>query len=279
MNKKQQQQQPQSNDIQNQLGYKFDSINHVHTLGDKYLTGTSSVVDVLSKPLTWWASGLAVEKFGWLNPKTHTIQEVTDALEKGYDKVLGLDISDYKTLLADAYKAHSVKLKDTAVAGTDLHAELEKFVKWKMGIIQPQFPSPEFDIKIEPFIKWADKHVKKFLWSEAHCYSQNLFVGGITDAGAELNNGQIALIDFKSAKAAYDSHFIQAAGYALQISENGLWDSQGKNNKKLEKEIDQLIIVPFGAPVVEPVIKFNVADFKQGFVDCVHLYRLLGMDK
>ncbi len=259
--------------------YKFDAIEHVHTLDGKYLTGTSSVVNVLSKPLTWWASGLAVEKFGWKNPKTTAPAEVEAALEEGYNKVVNLEMSEYAKLLAEAYKAHSVKLKDTAVAGTDLHTELERFVKWKMNPPKGMFSDPIFDHKIDPFMAWTDKNVKKFLWSEAHCYSKELFVGGITDAGAELNNGQIALIDFKSSKDAYDSQFIQAGGYALQIEENGLWDSAGKHTKKLDKPIDQLIIVPFGAKIVEPVIKFNVADFKQGFVDCVHLYRLLGMDK
>jgi hypothetical protein len=255
--------------------YKFDAKEHVHTLNGKYLTGTSSVVNVLSKPLTWWAAGLAVEKFGWKNPKLYTAREVDEAAIHGLERVKEMNLDEYQKLLADAYKAHSVKLKDSATKGTDLHEELEKFVKAEMGISKDY----AFEPVINSFVQWSEKHVKRFLWSEAHCYSETMFVGGISDAGAELNNGQIALIDFKSSKDAYDSHFIQAAGYALQIEQNGLWDSSGKHTKTLDQPIDQLIIVPFGAPVVEPVIKFNVTDFKQGFVDCVHLYRLLGMDK
>ena len=45
---------------------------HLHQIFDESLedwqnlTGTSSVVDVLDKPLTWWASGLACAKLGWI---------------------------------------------------------------------------------------------------------------------------------------------------------------------------------------------------------------------
>ena len=51
--------------------YKFDDKNHLHTLNGKALTGTSSIGNVLAKPLTWWASGLAVSKLGWIK-KTDT---------------------------------------------------------------------------------------------------------------------------------------------------------------------------------------------------------------
>ena len=55
--------------------YKFNKEKHLHTLDGIPLTGTSSVVGVLMKPLSWWASGKAVELLGWLNPKKHTEEE------------------------------------------------------------------------------------------------------------------------------------------------------------------------------------------------------------
>lgn len=269
--------------------YKFDETIHLHLYNKdgewKPLTGTSSVVNVLAKVLTWWASGLAVGKLGWVkkvDPRKGTVEEVkanmalrTSTARKALTAIKKMTTAGFIELLDEAYKAHSVKLKDSAVAGTDLHAELEAFVKGKMGIM----PVRTYDPKIKPFIDWADQNVKKFLWSEAHCYDEGLWVGGICDAGAELMDGTIALIDFKSAKEAYDSHFIQAAGYAYQIDNGGLWDKTGSRNKKLEKPIEHLVIVPFGAEVIIPQFKNNVADFKQGFANCVQLYRLLGMDK
>jgi hypothetical protein len=56
-----------------------DRENHVHLLNDKPLIGTSTVVGVIAKPLTWWASGLAVEEMGWqkkLDPRKFTADEV-----------------------------------------------------------------------------------------------------------------------------------------------------------------------------------------------------------
>jgi len=266
------------------MNYRFDKKIHLHLLDEKPLTGTSSIEDVLSKPLTWWASGKAVETFGWLYPKIKkdgkVVGEVSLEERLKVSEPLRLAIGkdtpeEYLKRLDEAYKAHSVKLKDSAKSGVNLHEELERFVKGEMGIM----PKGTYDPKIQPFIDWAEKTVKQFLYSESHCFDQELWVGGISDAGAEMNDGTLALLDFKSAKEAYTAHFIQAAGYAIQIEKNGLWDSQGKVNKKLDKPFDSLIVIPFGAEVIEPAIRHNVADYKEGFRNCVSLYRLLGLSK
>ena len=80
---------------------------------------------------------------------------------------------------------------------------------------------------------------------------------------AELNNGEIAIIDFKSAKDAYASHFFQAGGYDLQITENGGFDFEGKQLFKLDKPITQHIIVPFGAKEPYPVVSRLIEENKE----------------
>lgn len=267
--------------------------NHLHTLdmedgkGPKRLTGTSSVENVLFKVLSWWASGLAVGTLGWvkkLNPKYDEVtpeeiiandKERKKSAMKMLKKIRLMKTDEYVELLDNAYKAHSVKLDTTAKAGTDLHAELEHWVRSQMGI----GPTKDYDPKIKPFTDWANKNVKKFLWSEAHCFDEELWVGGISDAGAEMLDGTLSIIDFKSAKEAYATSFIQTAGYAIQMEKNGLWDSKGRVNKKLDQKVSGLIVVPFGSKVVEPSIRFNVEEFKDGFRWCVGLYRLLGLEK
>ncbi len=268
------------------MTYAFDNENHVHTLDGKALTGTSSIGDVLAKPLTWWASGLAVGKLGWIHPEVKQNGRVVSKvpletrLKASGDVqsiIKGMTPLEYLDLLDEAYKAHSVKLKDTAQDGTDLHAELERFVKWKMGLSKKLLE--QFDPKINPFIEWADENVKRFLWSEAHCFDEILFVGGISDCGVELNDGTYAVIDFKSSKDAYPVQFIQCAGYAIQIEKNGLWSEKGTANKKFEHKIESLIIVPFGAKEVKPVIRKDVDNCKSAFISCVDLYRFLGLSK
>ncbi len=257
------------------MKYKFDLENHVHSLDGRPLTGTSSVINVLSKPLTYWASGLACECFGWLNPKKHDNDAVQNALREGFDMVKALDLDSYAKLLDRAYRAHATKLKEAAGTGTDLHAELERFVKSRMG----KNKETVFDPKIQPFIDWSDANVKRFIASEAHCYSERLWCGGIVDAIAELKDGTYAVIDFKSSKEAYVSQFIQAAGYAIQIMENGLFSENGKHSKNLDAPIVSLIVIPFGAEKVEPSIRNNVDEYSKGFEQAVGLYRLLGMEK
>jgi hypothetical protein len=261
------------------MKYKFDdSIDeygkqkHIHTLNGKALIGTSTVLNVLSKPLTWWASGLACAELGWLQPKEYLPEEVIEKAGKSLEEIKNMSVEEYIKLLNKAYRAHSVKLDKTAKKGTDLHEELSKYVKSK--IEKSNIPDIEFDGKILPFIAWANNNVKEFIASETYCYSERLWIGGIVDCVAVLKDGTTAIIDFKSAKEAYDSHFLQCAGYDLQISENGILTKEGGLIKKIDK-IDSYIVVPFGAKVVMPTIKNNTDDYKKGFESALVLYKLM----
>lgn len=294
------------------MQYKYDNSpdkrgkpKHSHLLdlystGEfKRLTGTSSVVDVLSKVLTWWAAGCAVSTMGWVYPDIKKggkkVGEVPEKerlkiANKTLAKIKKFSSKQYLALLDDAYKAHSVKLKDTAEAGTDLHAELERFVKWTM---HDKDIHEQFDPRIQPYRDWQDHAIKEYLWSEAYCFDENLWVGGISDVGCILNahtietvDGQIeipdgtrAIIDFKSAKELYTSHFIQGAGYALQMEKNGILDKDGKLMGKLNGPIEAIVIVAFGMDTVYPEVRMKAAEYKEGFKHALALYRLLGMDK
>lgn len=261
--------------------YRFDNSidekgnrRHLHLLDDKPLTGTSTVVDILAKPLTWWASGKAVETLGWLHPKYSSVEERIMKAKNMLEIIKGLDIKGYLELLDKAYSAHSKSLDVSAKQGTNLHAELEAFVKGRMGIM----PIRDYDERIEPFIHWSNENVKEFLWSEGHCYSSILWTGGISDTGALLNDDTTCLIDFKSSREAYASHFIQAAGYSLQIAENGVFNANGDINKKID-EITSLIVVPFGAKKVEPVTRRDIKLHEEAFRQVISLYRLLASYK
>lgn len=259
--------------------YRFLEARHIHQLnvnGEwRNLTGTSSVGDVLSKPLTWWASGKAVEELGWLHPKKSSVEDRAIAANAALLSIMEMNTDQYLSLLDKAYRAHASNLQKTAGEGIDLHSELEDFIKGRMGLKEVRI----YDTKIIPFIKWADENVKRFLWSEAHCFDEDLWIGGISDTGAELNDSSIAIIDFKRAKAAYPAHFLQDAGYTIQIEKNGLFNKEGKPFGRIDRKIDKLIVVPFGAEEVIPQVRTNVEDYKKGFEQAVGLYRLLGMEK
>ncbi len=259
--------------------YKYidEKGKHLHTFDGKPLIGTSSVGSVLAKGgLTYWASGLACEKFGWVNKKDsdgkfRTKDERLQVAFKGWKKIQDLDNEQYLDLLDEAYSAHAKKLDTSAQSGTDLHAECENFIKSKMA----KAPTAVFSSKILPFVNWAEKNVKRFLWSEGHCYSERLWVGGISDAGYEKNDGTFGILDFKSSKEAYLSQFWQCAGYDIEISENGVLDRDGNLIYKLEKPISEYTIFPFGMKKPEAQVNLDMAGGRSAFEAEVFIYKKL----
>lgn len=262
--------------------YKFDQENHIHTLGGVPLIGTSSMASVLAKPLTYWASGLAVEKFGWINKgnakkgfeKKEKRLSVASSRRKEITK---LNDEDYLKLLDEAYSAHATKLKDSATGGTDMHAVMESYVKECISLNNgvPLAYDTNEDKKLSFLADWSLKNVKRFLWSEAHCYSKELWLGGITDCGYEDMNGKYAILDFKSSKDVYLSQFWQCVGYAIQAEENGLFTPDGELIMKLDKPISYVSVLPFGMDKLEVFTNEDMSGGKEAVKAMCVLYKKL----
>lgn len=249
--------------------YNFDDSVHLHSLDGKPLFGTSTIIKVVSKPLSWWASGKAVEYLGWTNKKEQpSIFKRTLTAAPTLKKIKEMDPKQYVELLDRAYANHANSLNKAADAGTDLHAKLEEWVK---SVMSGKEITP--DPQIMPFVDWCNKFVKKFLWSELHVYSETLWVGGIVDCGVEMSNGDIGLIDFKSSKEAYWTHFIQCGGYALQLEENGGFTATGEKIFQLDKPIEFFAVLPFGAEDKIPRTNHNINQFKEAFKAATILYK------
>lgn len=252
--------------------YRFDSTAHIHYLDSKPLMGTSTIVGVLGKNLTWWSAELSAVACLEKGEHIPTIREEYLEACNQPDKKKAIDKLQKKyPIFKQARFAHYNEKNDKAEKGVDLHAELEKWIKWN---IDGRIEKIEFNEKIIPFVNWSASNVKKFLWSEAYCYSENLWTGGIADWGAILHDGTIVAGDFKSAKSAYLGHFYQVAGYVIEIEENGLLDKDG-NVMGLCNPIDSVCVVPFGAKDVKPIFNtIPLAHLKEGFRACVELHKL-----
>lgn len=264
-------------------GYYFDEVNHVHLLNGQPLIGTSSMSSVLAKGgLTYWASGLAVSLFGWINkgnaktgwiPKTKRL--ATAIAQRNF--ISDFSDEDYLQLLDDAYMAHTKKLKDSAKDGTDMHAIMESYVKMCIdtnnGI--PLNILDSTDTKLNIFIDWSLKHVKRFLWSEVHCYSEKMWLGGISDCGFEDKDGKTAILDFKSSKDVYLPQFWQCIGYAIQLEENGGLTRDGVKLFKLNKPIDYVAVLPFGMEKPEVQYNYDMAGGKEAVSAMLLLYKKL----
>lgn len=239
------------------------------------------MASVLAKPgLTWWASGLCAEKFGWTHPGNSK-----DGWKKKEDRLdvsqkVRFDISqkteeEYLKFLDEAYRAHTNVLREKADAGTDTHAVMEKYIK---ACIEKNAGVPikgsTSDPKLSLFVKWALTHVKKFLWSEVNCYSRELWLGGISDCGYEDMEGKVVILDFKSSKEVYLSQFWQCFGYGMQIEENGGFTPDG--TKVLEPiKIDYVAVLPFGMPVPEVQYNYDMSGGREAVRAMLTLYRKL----
>lgn len=264
--------------------YKFDKVRHYHSYEGRPLVGTSGVVNVVAKPLNWWVSGLAVQVLGIPDPKVLTkikngkanpteVTELMKALSIKKSLIAGMTDQEYFKLLDSAYRAHQTTLSDKAEEGTDLHAELERFVKDQIeGITEP---IKKYHPRITPFIIWYNQNVKEPLWSETHCYSTTHWLGGISDFGFIDKQGLIGIMDFKSSKTAYPTQFWQCAGYDIQITENGGHSSSGDKIFTLPAPINYYAIFPFGAENPAPIFEFDTEGCKAAFLACLLLHNKL----
>lgn len=271
-------------------GYYFDSVKHIHLLDGAPLIGTSSMASVLNKPLTWWASGLACAKFGWINKKDENqkfrpIEERLDPASKMKAKISKMSDEEYLDLCDDAYKAHSVKLSSSAEAGTDMHAVMEEYVKYcieknegkpfagyKSSFVNVSDSNKE---KLQILVDWSIKSVKRFIASEINCYSRVLWLGGIVDCVYEDIEGKYVILDFKSSKEVYLSQFWQAVGYAIQLEENGGFTQDGVKTLTLDKPIDYVAVLPFGMKVPSVQFNYDVVGGKEAVASMICLYKKL----
>jgi len=242
---------------------------HLHTLDDKPLLGTSTVCGIIAKPLTWWASGMAVSLLGWSptkTPKEERLQKASESLLN----IGALDGEEYLQLLDKAYRAHNERKESAAVEGTNMHAELENYAKALRDGKEAEITELN-----EDFAFWAKKNIKQVLASEIHVYSHELWLGGICDIVYEDLRGDVYIGDFKSSKEAYFSQFLQTALYHIQIAENnGGFDKNGARILSLEKPIKGYAIFPFGSDFQEPTIRYASEDWIQAGIGATKLYKL-----
>ncbi|MGH7782252.1 MAG: hypothetical protein ACREO5_00180, partial [Candidatus Binatia bacterium] len=240
-------------------------------------------------PLTWWASGLACGRLGWvkkIDARKATPEELamnkTERFRAAQDmltKITRMEPEEYVSLLDSAYRAHAEKLETAADQGTDMHAELEKYVTICLKNHQgkPFHPQAEVLPQVEIFARWSVENVERFIVSEGHCFSEDLWTGGISDLLFEDKKGRLAIMDFKSSKEAYLSQFFQIAGYDIAISENGLFTDNGEPLFKMEPErsIAYYAVFPFGMENPAPQFHFDTFGARMGFRAAVTLYKLI----
>ncbi|MFA5379510.1 MAG: hypothetical protein WC455_27380 [Dehalococcoidia bacterium] len=251
--------------------YRFinEGKQHLHTLRGRPLTGVSTVGNVISKPLTWWAAECAAVEcleHGWHIP---TIRAEYEAAVKSGNKSAEIKkIQARHPEFKAARFAHNVKKEKAADEGTDYHACVEGFIKAKIAGT-PFTPDPI----IAKFVEWSDAEVKRFLFSECHTYSEPLWIGGIADFGYLNNKDEFCVGDCKRS-GPYAGQYLQVGGYDLALSETGGFTADGAQlHQPFPPALHHVVCPSKGEYLM--LDGRDVEENRKGFKACLGLYRTL----
>lgn len=184
--------------------YEFDEANHVHKLDGKPLTGVTTILGVIAKPmLIQWSANMAVEYI-----EKNSGKREKDEYDDEYYRV-------YPNILAEAKVAHRRKKESAGEFGTNVHNAIEQWIKTKaVWVSQNEMEQKAFN----HFVKWAEDNKVKFYESEVHVHSRKLWVGGICDIVCEID-GKRYVADIKTSSGIYPEAFIQCSAYAKFLEE------------------------------------------------------------
>lgn len=125
-------------------------------------------------------------------------------------------------VIDDAIKQHTIKKQEAASIGDLVHAYAESTATACIhgGEIPPipEDADPQLVAGINAFLKWYVDNDVHFIHAEKIVYSREHGFVGIVDAIAKVN-GKRVLIDYKTAKAVYNEHRYQVAGYRMAYEE------------------------------------------------------------
>lgn len=277
----------------NKYRYVDEGRVHVHQLWSvldngeeawKPLIGTSTMAkESVNKGdglMMWYADLAALEALGrkmsledyeQLLADYETAEHISNHWEKSAaKKAIDAKYPDY----AESRKAAIRKRDGSAKTGTDRHGELESYVRKciESNDSKPLEHKTNMHEGIKAFVDWAFDKVDRFVFTEAHCLSEKLWLGGIADIGMVMKDGKRLIGDHKSGKVAYFEHFIQAALYDIQLAENGILDRDG--NKLGEWQLaDGIVIFPFRSEPFTPEYHYDMEGIRKVAENVVETYR------
>lgn len=237
---------------------------HLHTLDGKPLIGGSTAKGIIGKGdgLVQWSAGCAVDY----------IKENAEVELDEQGTPTGVLYTEEADLEA-ARTAWKKKRDGAAKVGTERHGLLEDYVRDCIANHEGRPVAAKWTYDIAQFVEWATANVDRFLFAEANCYSERLWVGGIADIGMVLKDGRRVVGDHKSSKAAYFDQFIQTALYDILLSESGGLTPQGDKLFEWEKA-DGYVIFPFRSSPFTPEYRWDADRYRKAAEDVVNIYKL-----
>ncbi len=136
---------------------------------------------------------------------------IKDWLTLNISSLNNTNLESIKTFIKDAVDSPyniSEKAKDT---GTIVHDLIEKYIKFES--MTSEGLNQEVDKSFSAFLTWEKENINKWLESEKKIYNEKICYAGTMDALAEMKDGKIYLIDFKTSKGFYDGYDEQLSAY------------------------------------------------------------------
>lgn len=114
-------------------------------------------------------------------------------------------------------------MKITAEIGTAVHDRIEEFFggpEWDRSMVRPEHMQ-YVQYAMDKFAEWYKKHdVEKVYFIEEEMVSEEYAYGGTLDMYAKID-GKRTVLDFKTGKDIYDSHYLQLAALKQLLIEQG----------------------------------------------------------
>lgn len=266
--------------------YKFinEGRKHLHTLDGKPLVGATTAKSIIGgkdQLMQWYAdmaaiSGLSLPQQD-IKDEYEKVQAISDWKEKAKAKrELDKNYPDYAT----ARRAAILSRDKSAKTGTTRHSTLEDYVNYclESGGKPRGVSVSEYAPEVVSFVNWALDNVEEFYFTEAYCYHEPLWGGGIADLGLKLKNGKRVIADHKNSKGAYPDQFLQCAIYDTFLNHSGGLDKDG--NKLFDWELaDGYIVFPFRSEPFTPEFRWNAEGYRKGGEYTFALYKLLEINE
>ena len=194
--------------------FTFNPKGHSYELDGKKMTGVTTVLGVLAKPaLIGWAANMTAS---WI--RENCTRDDSGIWEVSEDSLL------------EAVKAHTKKKEAAGEKGTDLHSQVEGFIKSCLELNHGDPHNMGWPVEekmLGEFVEWAVVNNIKFLASEKQVYSKDWFCAGTFDFSFE-KDGKRFIGDLKTMGKIWDRvpHF-QTAAYRKMSVEMGEPDYDG----------------------------------------------------
>lgn len=179
--------------------FTYEDKKHAYKLNGIDLPGTTTPLKLVNE-LSWDADGKMTDK-------SQIIQQwaiklvANEVIEKTKDKTLtGKEIEE---IVIEAKKAPNKKFTGAGISGTEIHAQIESFIKECIGtnylleLSATELDNKKYPTQVNNFIKWAYTNNVKFLFSEEPIYSKEWMNCGTVDFICEID-GKVLIGDIKT---------------------------------------------------------------------------------